>query len=286
MTNSRCIPSLVSLGSLLTLCLSLLAGCASGGGATGEGRGLDGIHTPTLSGGRDLRTASDESNVRRRASIRLELAAAYYSQQQYTIALDEIKKALAVDGNYSEAYEMRALIYDALNEPAYTDESYRKAIQLDSNNGSAMHNYAWWLCGRQQYEPANALFERASQMPRSVDSSKTLLAQGVCQQRAGKLLQAEQTLKRAFDLDPGSPATAFNLASVLFQKGEFDRARFYIRRVNNTPQLMTAESLWLGVRVEHRLNNYRDRDDLAAVLRQRFSASREATALELGRFDD
>src|SRR3989344_5222017 len=117
-------------------------------------------------------------------------------------------------------------------------------------------------------------------------ASKTLLARGVSPQRAGDLKAAEKSLLQAYEFDPSSPATAFNLAAVLLKEGELERARFYIRRVNNVPAQVTAESLWLAARVEHRLGNFNGRDELAEQLRRRFTGSREATALELGRFDE
>jgi len=234
----------------------------------------------------DVVTASDESEARKRARIRLELATAYFAQGQLTTALDELKQVLAIDGRMSEAHELRGLIYSAMNEPALADESYKRAIQLDERNGSAIHNYAWWLCGKQRYPEADALFERAANLPQSVATSKTLMARGVCQVRAGLLPEAEKSLVRAYELDVSNPATAYNLASVLYRRGDYERARFYIRRVNNVPEQINAESIWLGVRVENRMGNVAGRDELAGILRSRFPNSREATALELGRFDD
>ncbi|MDE2400923.1 MAG: type IV pilus biogenesis/stability protein PilW [Burkholderiales bacterium] len=272
------------MGALLALSLGLLAGCASPGVGPA---GVANTNQPTATAPeREITTASDETDVSKRARIRIELASAYFAQGQLTTALDEVKRALAIDNNISEAYELRGLIYDALGEPGLSEESFKRAIQLDARNGSALHNYAWSLCNKQQYPAADALFERAAELPQSVIVSKTLLARGVCQIRAGLLPAAEQSLIRSYELDPSSPATAYNLALVLYRRGEYERSRFYIRRVNNVPEQITAESIWLGIRVENRMNNISGRDELATMLRSRFPNSREATALELGRFDD
>ena len=50
--------------------------------------------------------------------------------------------------------------------------------------------------------------------------------------------------------------------------------------------LAALVNLWLAIRIEHRLGNFSGRDELAAQLRRRFIGSREATALELGRYDE
>jgi type IV pilus assembly protein PilF len=293
MTISRC----TLLGPLwvsVALCLGSLTACVTSPPSTDGSPSPSanstprrfGSSTPSSSSSEEVVTASDETEVHKRARIRLELATAYFGQGQLNTALDETKHALSIDGKMSEAHELRALIYSALNEPGLAEDSFKRAIQLDERNGSAFHNYAWWLCDKQRYPEADALFERAANLPQSIATSKTLMARGVCQVRAGLLPEAEKSLIRSYELDVTNPATAYNLASVLYRRGEYERARFYIRRVNNVPEQITAESIWLGVRIENRMTNTGGRDELAGILRSRFPGTREATALELGHFDE
>ena len=266
--------------------LSMMAGCVSTSTVV-ETQSPASRKTMTNSAaGRDIITASDETEARRRARIRLELAGAYLGRGQLTTALDEVKQAIALDGNISAAYELRGLIYVALSEPSLAEESYRRAIQLDARNGSALHNYAWFLCQRQQYAEADAYFARAIELPLTVAVPRALMARGVCQMQAGLLPEAQASLKRSYELEPGNPVTAFNLALLFYRTGDADRARFYIRRVNNLPEQANAESLWLGIRIERKLGNQSAQDDLATQLRSRFPNARETTALDLGRFDD
>lgn len=277
MTMSRFRSGSLLLATLLMAALGLTA-CVQvpeqGGSASGA--------RPT----RDIHTASDDSEVRRRARIRLELATTYYQQGQLTTALDELKQAESIDPRLPATHELRALIYDAMGDAERAEASFRRAMDLDPSNGSVMHNYAWYLCGRTQYAAADSLFARAMAFPMTVDTSRTLLARGVCQMRAGLFAEAEKTLLASYEVDSGNPATAYNLATVLHRRGELERARFYVRRVNNVAEQVTADSLWLAARIEHRLGNIAGRNELGSQLRTRFPASREATALELGRFDE
>jgi type IV pilus assembly protein PilF len=236
----------------------------------------------------DIPTASDEGEPRRRARIRLELATTYYAQGQFNTALDELKQAVAIDPSLPASHEMRALIYDAMGDTDRADASFRQALSLDPTNVSVLHNRAWSLCRRAQYAEADVLFARALSLPPSqtIPTAKTFLARGVCQVRAGQFAEGEKSLVRAYELDPASPATGYNLATVLVRQGELERARFYVRRINNVPEQATSESLWLAIRIEHRLGNTADRDELASQLRRRFVGSREATAMELGRYDE
>jgi type IV pilus assembly protein PilF len=80
------------------------------------------------------------------------------------------------------------------------------------------------------------------------------MTQGVCQVRAGQRAEAEQSLMHSYELDAGNPVTGYNLANLLYERGELTRAQFYIRRMNNS-DLANAETLWLGIKTEQKLNN-------------------------------
>ena len=68
-------------------------------------------------------------------------------------------------------------------------------------------------------------------------------------------------------------------------RGDYTRAQFYVRRLNNSEQA-NAESFWLGVRVERRMNNSEAMLQLADQLKRRFPKSNEAAAYERGAFDE
>ncbi len=234
----------------------------------------------------DLVTSSDESDSAKRSRIRLELAAAYFGQGQAGTALDEVKRALQADPNNGAAHNLRGLIYASLSEDALADESFRRALALNANDADASHNYAWFLCQKRRYPEARRYFEQTLAMPRYREQAKTLLAQGVCEARAGDLAAAERLLARGFELDTGNPAIAYNLAEVLMRRGELDRARFYIQRLNADTNLASAETLWLAARIEHQRKDLAATEDLGRQLRNRYPGSRESAAFERGLFDE
>jgi type IV pilus assembly protein PilF len=77
-----------------------------------------------------------------------------------------------------------------------------------------------------------------------------------------------------------------NLSEVLYRRADFERARFYIRRVNAVPALVGAQTLWLAARIEQRLGNRPGVQDLGDQLRKRFPDSREMGSFERGSFDE
>lgn len=239
----------------------------------------------TAGNGIDLVTASDEGDGRKRARIRLELAIGYFEAGQTEVALDEIKKSLLADPNYAEAYNLRGLIYMRLDDAGLAEDSFRRAIALSPREPNTMHNYGWLLCQQNRFNDAMQQFGQALAVPNYPDTAKTLMTQGVCQIRAGQRAEAEKTLLRAYEIDAGNPVIGYNLASLLVQREDWTRAQFYVRRVNNSPSA-NAETLWLGIKIERRLNNREALAQLASQLQRRFPQSREAIAYERGNFND
>lgn len=242
--------------------------------------------TPPGSDEREVRTESDQSSAERRARVRLELASAYFSRGQPNVALDEIKAALAAMPDLHEAFNLRALVYAGMGETVLAEQSFQRALQLSPRDGDTLHNHAWFLCQQRRFDVADNQFAAALAAPQYTEQPRTLLARGVCLARNGRWADAERSIARSFELDPANPATAFALAEVLYQRGEYERARFYVRRINSQPEQSNAQSLWLAARVERRIGNMAGVEELGRQLRERFPDSPEATRLQMGRFDD
>ena len=234
----------------------------------------------------DIKTASDQTNADRLYNTRMELAQAYLGRNQPTDALDQVKQALQAKPDTPAAYGLRGLIYAALGDNEKADESFHRAMQLAPHDPDLMHNYGWYECQQRRFDDADAQFRRAIAEPNYRGAPRTMLVEGICQARAGKMQDAERTLSRAYELDPANPTIAYNLSEVLYREGQFDRARFYIRRINNRQELASAQSLWLAVRIEHKLGQGEQAKAMGAQLRERFAESPEALLFEKGKFDD
>ncbi len=231
-------------------------------------------------------TPSEPATAERRAQVRLELAGAYFSRGQMTTALEEIRLALAANPDLPEAYVLRGLVYASLGNNPEAEASFQRALQMNPRDADALHNHGWFLCQQRRYDEADARFAQVAALPQLGDMPRTMLARGVCQARAGRWADAEKTLARGYELDPTNPATAYNLADVLLHRGELERARFYVRRINQVPQQITAQSLWLAARIERRIGNVDGMQDLGRQLRERFPQSPETLQYERGRFDE
>ena len=265
--------SLPVAAMLAVLFLAATVGCASRlGGLSGESQS-------------EILTESDEPETRKRARIRLELAVGYFEQGQTTVALDELKQSLVADPNFAEAHNLRGLIYMRLNDPRLAEESFRRAMTISPRDANVLHNYGWMLCQQARYPESQQALSQAIASPIYAGRAKSWMAQGLCQARAGKVAEAEQSLQRSYELDAGNPVTGYNLATLLYQRGEFTKAQFYVRRLNNS-ELANAESLWLGIKVERQMENRDAMQQLVGQLKKRFAQSRELAAFERSAFNE
>lgn len=248
-----------------------VAGCAS--------------KVPSTATNNDLVTESDEPDARTRARRYLTLAVLYFNDGKTTVALDSLKQSIAADPTWFEAFNLRGLIYMRLNDMPVAEESFRKALALNPKAATVQHNYGRMLCKQDRMSEAVSMFGAALANPAYGERAKTWMTQGECQLEAGQRDAAEVSFLRSYELDAGNPFTGYNLALLLYQRGEYLRSQFYTRRLNNS-ESANAESLWLGIRVERKLGHRDAVEQLSAQLKKRFPQSRETSAFERGAFDE
>lgn len=247
--------------------------------------------TTTVSGSpsgpsRDAANTAEPADPQRRAAVRLELASLYFSRGQPDTALEEVNRAIAAMPDGADAHGLRGLILASMGQTQAAEQALRRSLQLAPSDGGVMHNFGWFLCQQRRFDEADAQFVAAIAVPQYRDTVRTLLAQGVCHARAGRWSEAERALARSYELDPANPTTAFNLAEVLLRRGELERSRFYVQRINAVPEQVSAQSLWLAIRIERRLGNVDQLQQLGRQLRDRYPQAPETLHFERGRFDD
>lgn len=249
---------------------TLLVGCASNPAANLQG---------------ELATSSDQTESQRRARIRLQLAVGYYEQRQLNVALDEIKQALQADPSLAEAYSMRALIYMEMGETRLAEDNFLHAIKLSPNTPDFNNNYGWFLCQNGREQQSIAYFEAALKNRTYQSPGKALNNAGICSLKLKDKVAAERYFSQAFQYEPGNPSTNANLARLYYDKRDYERARFYIGRVMKA-DVMTADVLWLAVKIERKLGDRTAESSLATQLRRRHGSSPEFAAYQRGAFDD
>lgn len=229
-------------------------------------------------------TAPDNADAARRARIRMELAAGYFQAGQAQVALNEVTQAIAIEPRNPEAYNLQGLILMGLQDYAAAQASLDRSLALQPGEPHTLHNVGWLQCLQGRYAQGIAVLDKVLATPRYAEQAKTWMAKGMCQRQAGDLAGAEQSLVHAYERDAGNPMVAYHLADLTFRRQEVERARFYIRRLNNG-EYANAESLWLGIRVERAVGDNAAMRQLAEQLQRRFPDSKEWQRYEQGAFN-
>ena len=233
----------------------------------------------------DLRTSADQTDIERRAQIRLQLAVGYYGQGQLVTALDEIKQAIQINPALADAYSVRALIYMDMQEAQLAEESFQRAMKLAPGNPDFANNYGWFLCENGRAAESLAYFESALKNRSYTSPAKAFNNAGVCSLRLKDAVTAERYFNQAFQADPGNPDANLNLAGLYYGRGDYQRARFYVGRLMRVDQ-PNAAALWMAIRVERKLGDRDAESSLSNQLRRRFPDSREYAALTRGAYDE
>ncbi|MFC4159224.1 type IV pilus biogenesis/stability protein PilW [Chitinimonas lacunae] len=219
------------------------------------------------------------------ARLRTELAGGYYARGQYAVALEEVKTALEAASDYGPAYNVQGLIYMDLGELDTAEQSFQRALRIDSTNPDNNHNYGWFLCNkRARYPEAIRYFFAALKNPLYATPVKSIQLVGICALRGNDLAMAEEYLQRADRMLPNNGQTVLGLAGLAYRRGELQQARDLLLRQARLVS-PSAESLWLNIRVERKLGNSDVEQGFAKELRTRFPDSPEAKLLAQQKFD-
>ncbi len=258
-------------GVALVLAMAAMAGCAAPGD---PGPGLQ----PTTD------TTGNESEARNRARVHTELAAGYFNLGNLGVALEEVTVAQQADPTYATVYNVAGLVYASLKDDRRAEENFKRALQLSPADPDTNHNYGGFLCDRKRETEGIKYLLAAVQNPLYQTPERSLVNAGVCARRRGDDAAAQEFFLRAVAVRPNQPQALFQLAELAFAANNYAAAQGYLRRYAQAAPA-GADVLWLALRVERKLGNALAQASYTQQLRKNFPDSKEAAALQAGRFE-
>jgi type IV pilus assembly protein PilF len=247
--------------SIILLWMLLLTGCGTPSGATPD----------------QYRSQANAS-----AKVHTELAGMYYERAQFGIALGEIEQALQADRNYAPAYSVRGLLHMALREDKEAEDDFLQSLRLDKSDSETHNNFGWFLCQRGREKESIPHFMAALKNPLYTTPERAWMNAGLCSKKAGELKDAEEFFQRALVLQPGLPQALLGMAELSFANGDYVAAKKYFSAYAEKVDGLTAEQLWLAVRIERKAGDRNAEASYGMQLRKRFPDSRETQSLMRG----
>ena len=224
-------------------------------------------------------TDNQPQDARRRAEGHTALAAEYFSRGNFTVALAETRAAIKDDPTYFQAYNMQGLVYMELREDGPAREAFTQALRISPNNAEVLNNYGWFLCLRNETDRGLEMLRRAATDNFYATPEKAWMSIGLCQRRAGRMQDAEDSLRRAVLIRPDLVGALYNLALLTHERGaNKDAENYLVRYMRLAPP--SLEPLVLGVRIARANNDRVAEDSLLQQMRRLFPDAPQLRELE------
>ncbi len=242
------------------IAIALLAGCATGGGGSFIG-------------------GASSEKARQGAELQVQLAQEYLKRGKLEVARDKLKRALELDPYSAQAHTVSGYLNETIGERVQAELHYKRAVEIKPKDGDMANNYAGFLCRQGRYDESDAMFLRAIADPFYKTPEVALSNAGICAKDGGRLEQAEAYLRDALARKPDYAGALLPMASVLYARQDFLKARAFIQRYEAGHQT-SPEVLFLGWQIEQALGDKRSADDYRRRLIEGYPRSREALSLE------
>ena len=253
----------------------MLAGCA--GTPSRDGEQFASADRPVL----ETPPATEREQA---AMVHIDLGTAYFEVGRYDVALDEARIALAYAPEFSPAFHLMGLVYMFIDDDVAARDNFLRALRSAPNDPDFNNSYGWFLCLNGEETEGLRRLALASRNPYYRSPTRPHTNAGLCHLRLEQVDEAEIQFRRAVALQQNNPVAMLGLAEVAYRKGELASARDQLIALHrrNEP---TAQSVWLGLRVERRLGNRAAEASYAAQLRGRFNDSPEHRAMTQGEYE-
>jgi tetratricopeptide (TPR) repeat protein len=161
---------------------------------------------------------------------------------------DQLEQTVSLAENLVGQYPNALILYDILGA-AYMDlknaektlESYKKALQLNSNHTDAYNNMGMAFYDQGRFNEAVECYQKAVKLePNFADVRYNL---GNALKQAGNLKQAIESYKASLVINPNDAEVLFNYGNALKSYGDFDQAiEVYAKVLKINPNFIAAQT--------------------------------------------
>ena len=256
----------------LMLCIFLL-GALTACGSTGK---KPGNFTAAPGQKSNSRRGSSEPNHIEASELNVSLGQAYLAKGQLELAMDKLKKAVALNPQSSDAHTLLGVLYEQINNDKLAEEHYRRALKLTPEAGASNNNLGRFLCARGKFADADKFFAQALADPFYKSPETALVNRAACAMSWGKRDIAEASLRAALQASPENSVALLQMARLAYEDQEYLRARAFLERhLSHSPS--APDTLLLGMNIEQKLGDRKTVDNYRRRLLTEFPDSEQAT---------
>lgn len=156
-------------------------------------------------------------------------------------AIEAFDKALAIDHEFVEALNNKALALWMLDRHEEAETMARAALKVTPDNMESMDKLGIALAGQKKFEEAVEAWEKAVEA--NPDVPKLWANLGNALRELGRIKESEEKCRKALELNPDFPEALNNLGNALRDRGEFEEAgEMYRKATNLMPEYYMAHN--------------------------------------------
>jgi type IV pilus assembly protein PilF len=220
-----------------------------------------------------------QSDREKAAAINAELAITYMKQDNLRAAREKADKALEQNSRSPEVQMAAGFVYDRLGEDKKAGGHFEQAVKLGGkDNPDVLNNAAVFQCRKGNKKRGEELFLQAAASPLYRMPEVAFANAGHCARADGRPKDAERYFRQALSRNPKMPDPLLALADIQHEAGNDLQARAFVQRYHEAAPT-TAQSLWLGYRIENGAGDAVAAAEYSRRLRMEFPTSAEAAQL-------
>ena len=226
---------------------------------------------------------SFQEKARQVSNIKTQLSVEYMRAGDYRQAISSIEEAISSNNANENAWLVRAQIYQYLKVPDKAQESFLKALSLNTNSAEANNNYGWFLCSMLN-RPSESIsyFDKALADPTYPNPQVAYMNKGICSAKSGQFSLAEAYLERALSVTPDFYPALKEMARTKMVEGQLSDADYYFKQYQSKVKALDASDLLLGWQLARALGNTQAAYEYEAQLRSNYPYSTELQSIDSG----
>lgn len=235
----------------MILILCLLVACAQSGGTKKRYQDADSQSEPENSP----------------AMLNVKMGVAYFERNDYDIAIEKFKRALAHNPKLAIAHSAIATVYSTMGAEVDAARHYKLSVKYASDDPVILNNYGTYLCQTGEYLKAVEYYNKTLANPFYRTPETVHENAGVCLMKAGEHKQAEKHFRQALASNPNMAISLYNMVIVSAGKGDSMKARAFIQRLEGLTAL-DEKVLKVAYQIEKKMGNDRAANQYLAQLRK------------------
>jgi len=207
-------------------------------------------------------------------SISIKAGIEYMKVGDTVSAHRHLGNALEIDSNSPDAHSALALLYQYEGDYGLAENHFKIALKKDETNAKVLNNYGRFLFSQGRYAEAIQQLELAALD--TMYSNRALVYDNIgrCALQLKDLERAQTAFKKSLRLNSVSPRPYLDLAQINFKKKNYRAASSYLNQYNQLSR-GSAQSLWLGIRLERIQGDQNALASYELALKNLFPASPE-----------